>query len=71
MDRLRVSGDETSDKPVKAISREEMHARLIEKIANVAEKALDKLGKEDEPDVIEGVRGVIPDKQDYLKEWSS
>ena len=64
VDRLRVSGDETNDKPIKTISREEMEDRLIEKIASVAKKALDKLGKADEPDVIEGVRGVIPDKQD-------
>ena len=54
VDRLRVSGDETNDKPVKTVSREEMHDRLIEKIANVAEKALDKMGKVDEPEVIEG-----------------
>ncbi len=54
VDRLRVSGDETNDKPVKTISREEMHDRLIEKIAAVAEKALDQLGKQDEPEIIEG-----------------
>jgi hypothetical protein len=53
VDRLRVSGDETNDKPVK-ISDEERKNRLLEKLAAIAEKNLQRLGKSDEPEVIEG-----------------
>jgi len=53
VDRLRVSGDETNDRPVQ-ISDEERQNRLLEKLAKIAEKNLERLGKNDEPEVIEG-----------------
>jgi transposase-like protein len=53
VDRLRVSGDETNDQPVK-ISDEERKNRLLEKLAKIAEKNFERLGKSDEPEVIEG-----------------
>ena len=53
VDRLRVSGDETNDKPVQ-ISEQERKDRLLEKLAKIAEKNLKRLGKDDEPEVIEG-----------------
>ncbi len=53
VDRLRVSGDETNDQPVK-ISDEERQNRLLDKLAAIAEKNLQRLGKNDEPEVIDG-----------------
>ncbi len=53
VDRLRVSGDETNDTPVK-ISDEERQNRLLDKLAKIAEKNFERLGKSDEPEVIEG-----------------
>ncbi len=53
VDRLRVSGDETNDKPVQ-ISDEERQNRLLDKLAEIAAKNLQRLGKSDEPEVIEG-----------------
>ncbi len=53
VDRLRVSGYETNDSPVK-ISDEERQNRLLDKLAEIAEKNLERLGKSDEPEVIEG-----------------
>ncbi len=53
VDRLRVSGDETNDKPVQ-ISEQERKDRLLEKLAKIAEKNLERLGKNDEPEVIDG-----------------
>ncbi len=53
VDRLRVSGDETNDRPVQ-ISDEERQNRLLDKLAEIAAKNLQRLGKSDEPEVIEG-----------------
>ncbi len=53
VDRLRVSGDEQNNKPVQ-ISEQERKDRLLEKLAKIAEKNLERLGKNDEPEVIEG-----------------
>ena len=53
VDRVRVSGDETNDQPVQ-ISDEERHNRLLDKLAAIAEKTRGNLGKDDEPEVIEG-----------------
>ncbi len=53
VDRVRVTGDETNDQPVQ-ISDEERHNRLLDKLAAIAEKTRGNLGKEDEPEVIEG-----------------
>ncbi len=53
VDRLRVSGDETNNKPVAAQSREEGTRKLIEKIAAIAEKAADR-SRNDNPPVIAG-----------------
>ena len=53
VDRVRVSGDETNDKPVQ-ISDEDRQNRLLDKLAEIAAKTRGNLGKEDEPEVIEG-----------------
>jgi len=53
VDRVRLSGDETNDQPVK-ISDEDRQNRLLDKLAAIAEKTRGNLGKEDEPEVIEG-----------------
>ncbi len=53
VDRLRVSGDETNDKPVQ-ISDEERQNRLLDKLATIAERVLENRGKEDDPVIIEG-----------------
>ncbi len=53
VDRLRVSGDETNDRPVQ-ISDEERQNRLLDKLAEIAAKNLQRLGKSDDPEVIEG-----------------
>ncbi len=53
VDRVRVSGDETNDQPVQ-ISEREAKDRLLEKLAEIAEKNLERLGKNDEPEVIDG-----------------
>ena len=61
VDRVRLSGDELNDKPVQ-ISEREAKDRLLEKLANIAEKAMDKAGKEDDPIIIEGTaEDVTPD----------
>ena len=53
VDRLRVSGDEINEKPVTIENREEAQAKLHQKLAKLAESALDKSGKNDIP-VING-----------------
>ncbi len=53
VDRLRVSGDETNNKPVAVQSRQEAQQKLLEKLAAVAEKAVDR-SRNDNPPVIAG-----------------
>ena len=61
VDRVRLSGDELNDKPVQ-ISEREAKDKLLEKLASIAEKAMDKAGKEDDPIIIEGTaEDVTPD----------
>jgi hypothetical protein len=59
VDRLRVSGDETNKEPIKVESEREAKDRLLEKLAAIAEKNRGNLGKEDEPEVIEGDAEVL------------
>ncbi len=54
VDRLRVSGDEQNNTPVK-VSDEDAKTRLLKKLAAIAEKNLERLGKSDEPEVVQGV----------------
>ena len=53
VDRLRVSGDETNERPITIENRQEIENKLLQKLADFAGKALDKLEKDDLP-VIDG-----------------
>ncbi len=49
-----MSGDETNNKPIAIEDRRKAQEKLLQKLADIADKALGKMGKEDEPEVIEG-----------------
>ncbi len=53
VDRLRVSGDEVNEKPVAVQSRQEGQRKLLEKLAAISEKALER-SRNDNPPVIAG-----------------
>ncbi len=54
VDRLRLSGDETNNTPVQTASREEIETRLIEKLAQIAGRALERANQKIEsPAVID------------------
>ncbi len=49
-----MSGDETNNKPIAIEDRRKAQEKLFQKLADIADKALGKMRKEDEPEVIEG-----------------
>jgi hypothetical protein len=49
-----VSGDEQNNKPVQVCSEEDAKNRLLKKLAAIAERAMERAGKGDDPVVDEG-----------------
>lgn len=64
VDRLRLSGDEQTNKPVHVCNREEVKQKLLEKLAEIAQKNLERQGKSEELEAIDSdLELIVPDRK--------